>query len=300
MSHSASRGDVHASCSLVDLGPRVRITTGLPFLDHMVDQLTAHGQLGITLCVSEESPNANGKRARTEYCGEVDYAGGRKEDRPHDADIFHVVGEALGGAIAGLLRAATGGSSTAAAAAAAPVTRRFLAPLDESLAEVVLRTQAGSDAKGTLDYSQAPFGVYPAEGRAWIGSFRTALVESFWSALLEASGLGSLSLRKLRGANAHHIVESSFKAFARALRAVLDAGVQGGVPGKPASGAARAASSRRTTRETEIDLSVDLDATPPPPPEARTGLGSLDRILETLASAAAIRLEVRVEIAMDL
>ena len=39
-----------------------------------------------------------------------------------------------------------------------------------------------------------------------------------------ACGLNAhLTVTKIRGANAHHIVESSFKAFARALRAAIDA-----------------------------------------------------------------------------
>ena len=54
-----------------------------------------------------------------------------------------------------------------------------------------------------------------------MGQLETVAIESFWKALAESSHL-NISLFKLRGENAHHIVEASFKAFSRALRNYLD------------------------------------------------------------------------------
>lgn len=285
----SKRGLLTCSASVVDLGPRGHIATGLPFLDHMIDQLTAHGQLGVSVSVEAEAANANGKRGRTTFAGEADYAGGSRTDRPHDADIFEAAGAALGAALKPLLERRP--------SAGVEVARRFLAPLDEALAEVVI--ECGQSAKLGLDYSQAPFGTNPPTGREWIGNCRTALFGSFWRELVEASGIGALRLRKLRGVNAHHIVESSFKAFARCLRSVLDAEADGAGPaptlGAPANIApgTRAASTSRQTKETAISFALDLDCAPPPPPEVAAGLASLDRMLDTLAAAARIQLVAR-------
>jgi len=49
----ATRGDVRCTARVVDLGPRGRIATGLPFLDHMLDQLTAHAQLGVSVGIED-------------------------------------------------------------------------------------------------------------------------------------------------------------------------------------------------------------------------------------------------------
>ena len=57
--------------------------------------------------------------------------------------------------------------------------------------------------------------------------YRCELTSAFFSALVEELGT-SVALRKLRGNNAHHIVESTFKAFARAFRASLDGVELGG------------------------------------------------------------------------
>ena len=103
-----------------------------------------------------------------------------------------------------------------------------------------------------------------------MGRYRTDLTPTFWSAL--AAGLGcDLSLVKVRGGNAHHQLESAFKAFARVFRAALDALADGGSHGCAAVGAPpvasgappaapRCAERRRATKETTIEVRVDLDA----------------------------------------
>jgi imidazoleglycerol-phosphate dehydratase len=54
-----------------------------------------------------------------------------------------------------------------------------------------------------------------------IGNFDTQLVEHFFSSLATTGGI-TLHIRKLGGRNSHHIVEATFKAFARALRVACE------------------------------------------------------------------------------
>ena len=49
-----------------------------------------------------------------------------------------------------------------------------------------------------------------------IGSFDTELVQEFFEAFTRSSGI-TLHIRKLSGANSHHIAEGIFKAFARCM-----------------------------------------------------------------------------------
>ncbi len=50
-----------------------------------------------------------------------------------------------------------------------------------------------------------------------IGTYETQLVEHFFQSLVNMSGM-TLHIRQLDGKNSHHLVEATFKAFARALR----------------------------------------------------------------------------------
>ena len=50
----AELGGVVAEASVVNLGKRGEIATGLPFLDHMIDQLTSHCQLGVSVVVTKD------------------------------------------------------------------------------------------------------------------------------------------------------------------------------------------------------------------------------------------------------
>ncbi len=50
-----------------------------------------------------------------------------------------------------------------------------------------------------------------------IGNYDTQLVEHFFQSMVNTSGM-TLHIRQLGGRNSHHIVEATFKAFARALR----------------------------------------------------------------------------------
>lgn len=53
-----------------------------------------------------------------------------------------------------------------------------------------------------------------------VGSFDTELFPEFLAALVREAGI-NLHLRSLAGTNSHHIIEGSFKAMARTLRAAL-------------------------------------------------------------------------------
>jgi imidazoleglycerol-phosphate dehydratase len=80
-----------------------------------------------------------------------------------------------------------------------------------------------------LDVSGRPFlafeGEFPAER---VGDFDTDLAEEFFRAVANAAKL-TLHVSVEAGTNAHHMVEVSFKAFARALRQAIaeDPRVQG-------------------------------------------------------------------------
>lgn len=50
-----------------------------------------------------------------------------------------------------------------------------------------------------------------------IGNFDTQMVEHFFQSMANTSGM-TLHIRQLAGRNSHHIVEATFKAFARSLR----------------------------------------------------------------------------------
>ena len=85
-------------------------------------------------------------------------------------------------------------------------------PLDEALTRVV------------VDLSGRPYLVYEvAFPGQRIGEFDTELMREFFQAFATHARVG-LHIETLRGVNSHHIAESAFKGFARALgkAAVLD------------------------------------------------------------------------------
>ena len=77
-------------------------------------------------------------------------------------------------------------------------------------------------ASAAIDISGRPFasfeGAFPV---ARVSDFDTDLVEEFLRAMANAAKL-TLHVRLEAGANAHHMVEASFKAFARALRVAVE------------------------------------------------------------------------------
>ncbi len=78
-------------------------------------------------------------------------------------------------------------------------------PMDEALATV------------SIDISNRPEFIFSApKMREYVGDFPTELLQHFYQSFCVASGINMHM--KLEGKNTHHIVEISFKAFARCLR----------------------------------------------------------------------------------
>jgi imidazoleglycerol-phosphate dehydratase len=84
-----------------------------------------------------------------------------------------------------------------------------------------------------IDVSGRPFlafeGEFPAER---VADFDTDLAEEFLRAVANSAKL-TVHLQVQAGTNAHHMVEASFKAFARALRAAVE--VDPGETGVPST-----------------------------------------------------------------
>jgi len=85
-------GGVTAEAQVVNLGARGVMATGICFLDHMIDQLTSHGQLGVTVRVALPPSSSSAGAADTPpwLPPHEDYANNDLEHRPHDASIFRV------------------------------------------------------------------------------------------------------------------------------------------------------------------------------------------------------------------
>ncbi|KAH8051805.1 imidazoleglycerol-phosphate dehydratase [Aureococcus anophagefferens] len=183
---SCASNDVVAEATIENLGKRGVIGTGICFLDHMVDQLTSHGQLGVSLRVRIGGGDALAPLR--------DYAVGALAARAHDDDVAAACG-ALSGAP---LR--RGG-----AAAGAPAPTVFCCPLDEAYAEATLDLFPDAARAGRCACLLEPYGTMTARpgGRRWIGKYRTDLTPLFWRALAAALGC-DLTLRRVRGHNAHH------------------------------------------------------------------------------------------------
>ena len=150
--------------------------TGVPFLDHMLDQIARHGLIDL----------------------EVRASGDLEIDAHHTVeDIGITLGQAVNKAIGdkkGIVRYG-----------------HAYVPLDEALSRVV------------IDFSGRPQLVEQVEytGKN-IGSFETELVHEFFQGFCNHA-LVTLHIDNLRGRNSHHIVETIFKAFGRALRMAISA-----------------------------------------------------------------------------
>ena len=84
----------------------------------------------------------------------------------------------------------------------------FLLPMDETLAQVA------------LDFSGRPFLVWEAKfEREKVGEFSTELFEHFFKSFSDAAKC-NINI-KIEGKNAHHQIEATFKAFAKALKMAI-------------------------------------------------------------------------------
>lgn len=85
----------------------------------------------------------------------------------------------------------------------------FWAPLDEALVQVV------------LDFSGRPHLSYGLEiPTERVGTYDTQLVREFFQAVVNHSQM-TLHIQQSAGINSHHIIEATFKAFARAMRMAI-------------------------------------------------------------------------------
>lgn len=162
----------------IDLDGRgqAELQSGIPFLDHMLDQVARHGLIDL--------------RLRAE--------GDLHIDAHHSVED---IGITLGQAIAKAVGDKQG-------------IRRYghaYVPLDEALARVV------------VDFSGRPGLEYRVKfARARIGDFDVDLFHEFFQGLVNHAAI-TLHIDRLRGNNAHHVAETIFKAFGRALRMALEA-----------------------------------------------------------------------------
>jgi len=83
-------------------------------------------------------------------------------------------------------------------------------PLDEALSRVVIDFSGRPSLQNNVDYK-----------RAMIGRFDVDLFGEFFQGFVNHA-LVSLHLDNIRGKNAHHIAETVFKAFGRALRMAVE------------------------------------------------------------------------------
>jgi imidazoleglycerol-phosphate dehydratase len=118
------------------------------------------------------------------------------DDHHTNEDVGIVLGQALGQALGDRKGIARFG--------------HFVAPLDESLVQVA------------LDFSGRPYLVYKLViPNQRVGHYDTELVREFFQAVVNHAQM-TLHIRPLESGNSHHIIEASFKAFARALRMAIE------------------------------------------------------------------------------
>jgi imidazoleglycerol-phosphate dehydratase len=154
---------------------KTSFATGVPFLEHMLEQVARHGMLDL----------------------EIKASGDLHIDAHHTVEDIGI----------------TLGQATARALADKRGIRRYghaYVPLDEALSRVV------------IDFSGRPGLEYHASyPRARVGEFDVDLIHEFFQGFCNHA-LVTLHIDCLRGANSHHVAETIFKAFGRALRMALE------------------------------------------------------------------------------
>lgn len=152
-----------------------RFAIGVPFLEHMLDQIARHGLIDLDIA-------AEGDLA-------ID-----------DHHTVEDVGITLGMAFEQAVGSKKG-------------IRRYghaYVPLDEALSRVV------------IDFSGRPGLYYQVQyPRERIGSFDVDLIHEFFQGFVNHARV-TLHIDTLKGTNAHHVAETIFKAFGRALRMALE------------------------------------------------------------------------------
>lgn len=151
------------------------ISTGIPFLNHMLEIFSRHSLIDLTI----------------------------KAQGDTDVDDHHTM-EDIGIVLGNCLDQALGDRKG---------IRRYgfmVMPMDESLTRVA------------IDISGRPYMVYRVErDRDFIGTFDVRLVEEFFRSVMTQTKM-NLHIENLYGSEMHHIVESIFKGFARAMRMAVE------------------------------------------------------------------------------
>lgn len=162
-----------------------KLDTGVPFLEHMLDQIARHGLIDL----------------------DIKAKGDLHIDAHHTVeDIGITIGQAFAKAIGdkkGIVRYG-----------------HAYVPLDEALSRVV------------IDFSGRPGMEYRVKfTRASIGEFDVDLFHEFFQGFINHANV-TLHIDNLSGTNAHHIAETIFKAFGRAVRMAIaqDPRMQGVMP----------------------------------------------------------------------
>ena len=151
------------------------VSTGIGFLDHMMEQLSRHSLIDLNL----------------KAIGDLHI------DQHHTTEDS---GIAIGTAFAQALGDRKGISRYGEATI----------PMDETLTRVA------------LDLSNRPYLIWKVNfTRDKLGDMDTELFKEWFQAFAQAAGV-TLHVENLYGDNNHHIVESCFKALARALRAAVE------------------------------------------------------------------------------
>ena len=154
---------------------RYQVRTGVGFLDHMLEQLSRHSLIDLT----------------------VEAEGDLHIDFHHTTeDTGIAIGEALSKALGDRKGIARYGSA--------------IIPMDETCTRV------------SLDASNRPYLVWKVGfSRPKLGEMDTELFKEWFQAFAQSGGL-TLHVENLYGENNHHIVESCYKALARALRQAIE------------------------------------------------------------------------------
>ena len=161
------------------------LKTGLPFFEHMIEQIARHGMLDLT----------------------IDAKGDLEIDAHHTVeDVGIALGQAFSQAIGDKKGVVRYGHA--------------YVPLDEALSRVV------------IDFSGRPGLEFRVQfPRARVGDFDVDLTHEFFQGFVNHANV-TLHIDSLSGVNSHHIAETIFKAFGRALRmaAAHDERMKGIVP----------------------------------------------------------------------
>tara|TARA_B100000902_G_scaffold275934_1_gene261689 strand:+ start:360 stop:953 length:594 start_codon:yes stop_codon:yes gene_type:complete len=161
---------IHAKVNLDGEGTS-SLSAGLPFLEHMLEQVARHGMFDLEI-----------------------HAKGDLE-----IDAHHTV-EDVGIVLGQVLEKALGDKSGINRFGSAYV------PLDESLSRVV------------LDFSGRPGLEYNVTfPRSRVGEFDIDLLQEFFQGFVNHAK-ATVHIDNIRGGNSHHIAETIFKAFGKALK----------------------------------------------------------------------------------